>query len=68
MIWYCSRCGSKCDDDYAIGDATRWNSKNEPDLRKHHVPENLDLCRNCALYLFWSRIFPKGIRIYWDEQ
>jgi len=67
MIWNCDRCGSECNDANAIGYPTKWNANNESDLRKHHVPENLNLCSNCVLYLLWSRIFPKGIRIYWDD-
>ena len=67
MNWYCDRCGNKCDDSYAIGYSTRWNAKNESDLREHHVPENLNICSDCVLYLLWSRIFPDGIRFYWDD-
>lgn len=67
MIWFCARCGNECNDDFSIGYATKWNATNESELRKHYVPDNLNFCENCVLYLLWSRIFPKGIRFYWDD-
>ena len=67
MDWHCDRCGYKYDDEISVAYTTKWNSTNESDLYAHHVPAKLNLCSNCVLYLLWSRIFPKGIRIYWDE-
>lgn len=67
MIWYCDRCCNECYVSQAIGYSTKWNATNESDLREHHVSENLNLCSDYVLYLLWSRIFPKGIRFYWDE-
>lgn len=67
MRWRCGRCNCECDDTTSIGYPTKWNASNSWELKEHKVPENLSLCFNCVLYLLWSRIFPNGIRIYWDE-
>lgn len=65
--WRCDRCKCECDDTLTIGYPTKWNSSNLWELKEHNVPENLNLCFNCTLYLLWSQIFPHGIRYYWDE-
>lgn len=67
MRWQCGRCKHECDDVHAIGYPTKWNSSNSWELKEHKVPEDLNLCFNCTLYLLWSKIFPHGIRHYWDE-
>lgn len=63
MLWQCARCGTKYKDSY-LG---KWNSQNDSDLKAHAVPADQFICWHCAVYLLWSSIFPKGIRIFRDE-
>lgn len=36
-------------------------------LKHHNMPPEKFICWHCAVYLLWSSIFPRGIRIYHDE-
>ena len=63
MIWICERCRST----YQGNFPDRIDTWRDEDLITHDVPKNAVLCFGCALYLLWSRIFPGGIRRFWDE-
>ena len=63
MTWICERCRCAHEAGYSI----RIKADSDSDLMKHSVPANADLCFACALYLLWSRIFPGGIRRFWDD-
>ena len=63
MRWQCARCGTIYKDSF-LG---RWNCQNDSELRARSVPKEEFICWHCALYLLWSSIFPRGIRIYRDQ-
>ena len=63
MTWICERCRCVYEGDFPVKIET-WR---DSDLVAHSVPDNAVLCFGCALYLLWSRIFPGGIRRFWDE-
>ena len=63
MKWICERCQGSNEAGFSIQIKARTDS----DLVAHSVPAESSLCFDCALYLLWSRIFPDGIRKYWDE-
>lgn len=62
MTWICERCKCKKETGYSI----QIKAKTESVLLEHSVPPESCLCFDCALYLLWSRVFPNGIRRFWD--
>lgn len=63
MTWVCKRCRNYYQGDFP----DRIDTWRDEELIAHSVPNDATLCFGCALYLLWSRIFPDGIRRYWDE-
>ena len=63
MGWRCERCGMTDENSLSI----KIQGKDDRDLLRHSVSADMNLCLECAIYLLWSRVFPNGIRIYWDE-
>ena len=63
MTWICERCRSQKEAGFSI----QIKAKTESVLLEHLVPPESSLCFDCALYLLWSRVFPKGIRRFWDH-
>ena len=63
MTWICERC--KCV--HEIDSSIKIKADSDSDLIKHSVPSDAELCFACALYLLWSRVFPGGIRRFWDD-